>query len=82
MAIKKYRATSPGIRHRTDLGNEELTASRPHRALTTSLKKTGGRNNSGRVTRWHWRRRHRRYRTIDFRRQGRRRREGRQRHTT
>ena len=69
MAIKKYRATSAGIRHRTDLGNEDLTASRPHRALTKSLKKTGGRNNSGRVTAWHRGGGHRRrYRAIDFRR--------------
>jgi len=69
MAIKKYRATSAGIRHRTDLGNEDLTASRPHRALTKSLKKSGGRNNSGRVTAWHRGGGHRRrYRAIDFRR--------------
>ena len=69
MAIKKYRATSAGIRHRTDLGNEDLTVSKPHRALTTSLKKTGGRNNSGRVTAWHRGGGHkRRYRAIDFRR--------------
>jgi large subunit ribosomal protein L2 len=67
MAIKKYRATSAGVRHRTDLGNEDLTASRPHRALTTSLKKTGGRNNAGRVTAWHRGGGHkRRYREIDF----------------
>jgi large subunit ribosomal protein L2 len=69
MAIKKYRATSAGIRHRTDLGNEDLTASTPHRALTKSLKKTGGRNSTGRVTAWHRGGGHkRRYRTIDFRR--------------
>jgi large subunit ribosomal protein L2 len=69
MAIKNYRATSAGIRHRTDLGNEDLTVSRPHRALTTSLKKTGGRNNSGCVTAWHRGGGHRRkYRVIDFKR--------------
>jgi len=69
MAIKKYRATSAGIRHRTDLGNEDLTASKPHRALTTSLKKSGGRNSTGRVTAWHRGGGHkRRFRTIDFRR--------------
>jgi len=67
MAIKKYNPTSAGIRHRTDLGNEDLTASKPHRALTKSLKKSGGRNNSGRVTAWHRGGGHKRsYRTIDF----------------
>jgi len=69
MAIRKYRPTSAGIRHRTDLDNEDLTASRPHKALTKSLKKTGGRNNTGRVTAWHRGGGHKRlYRTIDFRR--------------
>jgi large subunit ribosomal protein L2 len=69
MAIRKYRATSPGIRHRTDLGNEEITASRPHRALTESLKKSGGRNVRGKVTAYHRGGGHRRkYRIIDFRR--------------
>jgi len=67
MAIKKYRPTSAGIRHRTDLGNEDLTASKPHKALTKSLKKSGGRNNTGRVTAWHRGGGHKRlYRTIDF----------------
>ena len=69
MAIKKYRPTSPGIRFRTDLGNEEITASRPHRALTESLKKSGGRNSRGKVTAYHRGGGHRRkYRIIDFRR--------------
>jgi large subunit ribosomal protein L2 len=67
MAIKKYRPTSAGIRHRTDLDNADLTVSKPHKALTKSLKKTGGRNNTGRVTAWHRGGGHKRlYRTIDF----------------
>jgi large subunit ribosomal protein L2 len=69
MAIKKYSPTSAGIRHRTDLDNKDLTASKPHKALTKSLKKSGGRNNTGRVTAWHRGGGHkRRYRIIDFRR--------------
>ena len=67
MAIKKYRPTSAGIRHRTDLDNKDLTSSKPHKALTKSLTKTGGRNNTGRVTAWHRGGGHKRlYRTIDF----------------
>jgi len=69
MTIKKYNPTSAGIRHRTDLVNEEITTAKPHRALTTSLKKTGGRNNTGCVTAWHRGGGHRRrYRIIDFKR--------------
>jgi large subunit ribosomal protein L2 len=69
MTIKKYNPTSAGIRHRTDLVNEEITTATPHRALTKSLKKTGGRNNSGCVTAWHRGGGHRRrYRIIDFKR--------------
>jgi large subunit ribosomal protein L2 len=48
---------------------EEITKSRPERKLTTALRKTGGRNNHGRITS---RRRggghRRRYRIIDFKR--------------
>ena len=48
---------------------EEITKSRPERKLTTALRKTGGRNNFGRITS---RRRggghRRRYRIIDFKR--------------
>ena len=69
MTIKKYNPTSAGIRHRTDLVNEEITTAKPHRALTTSLKKTGGRNNTGCVIAWHRGGGHRRrYRIIDFKR--------------
>jgi large subunit ribosomal protein L2 len=69
MAIRKYSPTSPGIRFRTDLGNEDLTAAKPHRALTKSLKKSGGRNSRGKVTAYHRGGGHRRrYRLVDFRR--------------
>ena len=48
---------------------DELTTNKPYRKLTTPIKKTGGRNNSGRITS---RRRggghKRRYRIIDFKR--------------
>jgi large subunit ribosomal protein L2 len=69
MAIRKYRPTSPGIRFRTDLGNEELTAAKPHKALTKRLQKTGGRNNRGKITAFHRGGGSRRkYRLVDFRR--------------
>ncbi len=69
MAIKKYRATSPGVRFRTDLVGEGLSDAKPHRPLTKRVKSSGGRNNRGKVTAWHRGGGHRRkYRAVDFRR--------------
>ena len=48
---------------------EEITQKRPERKLTTELRKTGGRNNHGRITSRHRGGGHRRrYRLIDFKR--------------
>jgi large subunit ribosomal protein L2 len=69
MAVKKYKPTSPGRRFQTVSTFEEITATEPEPSLIVSLKKTGGRNNRGRITS---RRRgggHKRYyRIIDFKR--------------
>ncbi|AHB13186.1 50S ribosomal protein L2 [Dehalococcoides mccartyi] len=50
MAIKIYRPTSPGRRHHSVASFEEITKSRPERALLVSVKNDSGRNNQGRVT--------------------------------
>jgi len=69
MAIKKYNPTSPGIRTMTVLGFEEITKKRPERSLTTSKKRTGGRNSAGRITSRYRGGGHKKlYRIIDFRR--------------
>jgi large subunit ribosomal protein L2 len=48
---------------------EEVTKSKPEKSLTEPLKKSGGRNNNGRITRRHQGGGHkRRYRVVDFRR--------------
>ena len=69
MGIKKYKPTSAGRRHGSVLDFEELTGVKPEKTLLRPLKKTGGRNNHGRIT---CRRRggghKRRYRLIDFKR--------------
>ncbi|QDU68836.1 50S ribosomal protein L2 [Engelhardtia mirabilis] len=69
MGIKSYKPTSPGRRHGNVLDFEELTSSKPEKSLLRPLKKTGGRNNHGRITS---RRRggghKRRYRLIDWKR--------------
>ncbi len=53
MAIKKYNPTSPGRRFQTVSDFADLTTDTPHKPLLAPAKKTGGRNNSGRVTSWH-----------------------------
>ena len=69
MGLTKYKPTSPGRRHGSVLDFSEITAKKPERSLLRPLKKTGGRNNTGRIT---VRRRggghKRRYRAIDFKR--------------
>jgi large subunit ribosomal protein L2 len=69
MAIKRYRPTSAGRRFMTVSTFEEITKSEPEKSLIEPLKKTGGRNNRGRVTSRHIGGGHkRRYRLIDFKR--------------
>ncbi|HAK54422.1 MAG: 50S ribosomal protein L2 [Vicinamibacterales bacterium] len=69
MAIRKYKPTSAGRRFQTVQTFDEITTSEPHKPLTESLHRTGGRNNTGRQTSW-WRGggHKRRYRVIDFKR--------------
>ncbi len=69
MSIKKLKPVTPGSRFRTNYGFEEITKSTPEKTLTTAVKKSGGRNNLGRVTARHRGGGHKkRYRIIDFKR--------------
>ena len=70
MAIKKYKPTTPGRRGMTTLTNEEITKSTPERSLIVKTsKKSGGRNNTGRITSRHIGGGHKQqYRAIDFKR--------------
>ena len=69
MAIKKYKPTTPGRRGMTGLTFEEITKAKPEKSLTTIIKKTGGRNNTGRITTRHHGGGHKQqYRVIDFKR--------------
>jgi large subunit ribosomal protein L2 len=69
MAVKKFRPTSPGIRHMTVLDYSGITADKPEKSLITDLKKSGGRNTYGRITVRHRGGGHKRkYRIIDFKR--------------
>ena len=69
MGIKKYKPTTPGLRGMTVSTFEEITASKPEKSLTETLKKHAGRNNRGAITVRHkgGGTRHK-YRIIDFKR--------------
>src|SRR6056297_2122005 len=69
MGIKKYNPTSDGRRHMTSSTFEEITRTGPEKSLLEPLKRSGGRNNAGRITKRHTGGGHKRqYRQIDFRR--------------
>ena len=69
MAVKKYKPTSPGRRFMAVSSFEGVTKKEPEKSLLEPLKKTGGRNNRGRITTRHQGGGHkRRYRKIDFKR--------------
>jgi large subunit ribosomal protein L2 len=69
MALISRKPTSAGRRFQTATDFAEITRSEPEKSLVVSLKKSGGRNNHGRVTARHRGGGHkRRYRLIDFKR--------------
>jgi len=69
MAIRLYRAYSPGTRTRSDLYFGDLTKKKPERTLTVGKKRCGGRNNRGLITlRGRGGGHKRKYRLIDFKR--------------
>ena len=69
MPIKRYKPTSPGRRFMSVSSFEEITKTRPERALTEHIKKHSGRNNTGSITVRHHGGGHKKlYRIIDFKR--------------
>jgi large subunit ribosomal protein L2 len=69
MALKKLNPVTPGTRHKIVTDFAELTGVRPEKSLTVSLKKSGGRNNSGKMTMRYIGGGHKqKYRIIDFKR--------------
>lgn len=69
MGIKRYKPTSPGRRGMSSSDFADVTKGSPEKGLLSDWRRSGGRNNTGRITR---RRRggghKRRYRVIDFKR--------------
>ncbi|HSB60934.1 MAG TPA: 50S ribosomal protein L2, partial [Vicinamibacteria bacterium] len=69
MPLKEFRPTSPGRRFMTTLTFEEITKDAPEKSLTEPRKRSGGRDNRGRITvRFIGGGHKRRYRIVDFRR--------------
>ena len=69
MAVIKAKPTSPGRRFRSLSSNPELYKGRSFQPLTEPKRKSGGRNNSGRITTRHIGGGHKHhYRVIDFKR--------------
>lgn len=69
MAVKKYKPTSPGSRFKSGFDFSEITETRPYKPLLRPIKKSGGRNNKGRITVWQRGGGHKKaYRIIDFKR--------------
>jgi large subunit ribosomal protein L2 len=69
MPVKKFHPSTPSLRYRTVLDRSDLTKKSPEKSLLVPLRKSGGRNNHGRMTVRHRGGGHRRhYRIIDFKR--------------
>jgi large subunit ribosomal protein L2 len=69
MAVRKIKPVSPGQRHKVISAFDAITASTPEKSLLEPLRKTGGRNNQGRMTMRYIGGGHKRkYRIIDFKR--------------
>lgn len=71
MGIKTFRPITPGLRHRIQVVNEEISANRsnPEKSLTKGKSSKGGRASNGRISVRHQGGGHKRkYRVIDFKR--------------
>lgn len=69
MAVKKLKPVTPGQRNKVIGTFDTITSSKPEKSLLRPLKKTGGRNNTGKMTMRYIGGGHKRkYRVIDFKR--------------
>lgn len=69
MAVRKLKPTTPGQRHKVIGAFDTITSNTPEKSLLEPIKKSGGRNNTGKMTMRYVGGGHkRRYRVIDFKR--------------
>ncbi len=70
MAIRKFKPVTPGQRRKVISTFEEITTNSPEKSLVRPMKRSGGRNSSGRMTMRYMGGGHKkRYRVIDFQRE-------------
>ena len=70
MALKKFKPTTPGQRHKVVVTFDDITASKPEKSLVMGRSKSGGRNNQGKMTMRYIGGGHKQaYRFVDFRRE-------------
>ena len=50
MALKKFRPITPGQRHKVALTFDDITTSKPEKSLLAKKKRSGGRNDTGKMT--------------------------------
>ena len=69
MAVKRFKPVTPGTRFRVDTDSSDITTNVPEKTLVVAHKKSGGRNNSGKMTMRYMGGGHKQsYRLIDFKR--------------
>lgn len=69
MAVRKLNPVTPGTRHRIVADFSEITTNEPEKSLLAPIKRSGGRNNSGKMTMRYVGGGHKKqYRIIDFKR--------------
>lgn len=69
MSLKSFKPTTPSNRYKVLPSFDEITKSKPEKSLLEPIRKSGGRNNNGRITTRHIGGGHKRhYRLVDFRR--------------
>jgi large subunit ribosomal protein L2 len=69
MALKTFKPNTPSNRYKQWSSFEDVTKDAPEKSLTVALRRSGGRNNTGRITTRHiGGGAQRRYRLVDFKR--------------
>lgn len=67
MSLKSFKPTTPSNRYKVLPAFDEITKSKPEKSLLEPLRKSGGRNNNGRITTRHIGGGHKKhYRLVDF----------------
>ncbi len=67
MAVRKFKPVTPGQRHKIISTFDEVTTDKPEKSLLKPIKKSGGRNNTGKMTMRYMGGGHKKkYRVIDF----------------